>query len=153
MENKQADDVVFAQLTRLYCVQTHHIHLLIPLQAESTAELSLNVLSKRRKGESNVNTMLFISNQLNQGQIFHSYCSLILNFLDECKRKSNFEYISSLTKEKKRRKTKRKEKKNWRLALRNKKAVSLFDRKFKVACHVHKIIHHWLFRNIKVVGN
>ena len=86
MENKQADDVVFAQLTRLYCVQTHRIHLLIHLQAESTAELSSNVLSKRQKDESNVKTMLFISNQLNQGQIFHSYNSLSLNFLDECKR-------------------------------------------------------------------
>ena len=70
MENKQADDVVIAQLTRLYCVQTHHIHLLIHLQAESTAELSLNVLSKSRKDDSNVKTIFIISNELNQRQIF-----------------------------------------------------------------------------------
>ena len=143
--------MVFAQLTRSYCVQTHHIHLLIHLQAESTAELSLNVLSKRRKGESNVKTMLSISNQFNQGQIFHSYNSLIYwIFWMNVNIKAILNIISSLTKEKRKKKN---EKKNWRLALRNKKAVSLFDRKFKVACHVHKIIHHRLFRNIKVVGN
>jgi len=111
--NKEA--MWFSRNSPRYIVQTHHIHLLIHLQAESTAELSLNVLSKRRKGESNVKTMLFISNQLNQGQIFHGYNSLSLNFLDECKRKSKkrtaiLYIISSLTKEKKRRKTKRKEK-------------------------------------------
>lgn len=70
MENIQADDVVFAQLTRFHCVQTHRIHLLIHLRAESTAELSLNVLSKSQKDESNVKTIPLISNQINQRQIF-----------------------------------------------------------------------------------
>ena len=83
MENKQADDVVFAQLTRLYCVQTHRIHLLIHLQAESTAELSLNVLSKSQKDESIVKTILFIGNQINRRQIFHNRNSLSLNLVVE----------------------------------------------------------------------
>ena len=105
----------FSRNSPSYIVQTHRIHLLIHLQAESTAELSLNVLSTSQKDESNVKTMLFISNQLNQGQIFHSYNSLSLNFLDECKRKSKkrtaiWYIISSLTKEEKKTKTKRKEK-------------------------------------------
>ena len=88
VENKQADDVVFAQLTRLYCAQTHRIHLLIHRQAESTAELSLNVLSKSQKDESIVKTILFIGNQINRRQIFHNHNSLSLNLVVEWKRKS-----------------------------------------------------------------
>ena len=52
----------FSRNSPSYIVQTHRIHLLIHPQAESTAELSLNVLSKSQKDESNVKTILFINN-------------------------------------------------------------------------------------------
>lgn len=131
MENNQTDDVVFAPLTRLHCAQTHRIHLLIHLQAESTAELSLNVLSTRQKDESNVKTMLFISNQLNQGQMFHSYNSLSLNFLNECKRKSKkrtaiLYIISSLTKEKKEKKNEKKRKEKLKTCIVKQKSCLSF---------------------------
>ena len=138
----------FSRNSPSYIGQTHRIHLLIHLQAESTAELSLNVLSKSRKDDSNFKTILIISNQLNQRQIFHSYNSLSLNFLRHCKRKSKKRtailYIISFFYQNKR--------KTEDVHCETKK-LSLFDLNYKVACHVHKIIHDRLFSNIKVAGN
>ena len=144
--NKEA--MWFPRNSPSYIVQTHRIHLLIHLQAESTAELSLNVPSTSQKDDSNVKTILIISNQLNQRQIFHSYNSFSLNFLGECKRKSKnrtaiLYIISSLTKIKEKLKTCIVKQICW---------TSLFlTVTARVACHVHKIIHHRHFSISKLL--